>query len=113
MAIKKQIILKAKLRVAYAIADVYSFFSHSCPNSSANEENVVNPPRNPEIKKYLTLSETEQCKVIISVNRPITKHPRTLTNRIGSGMPQSMFGNNFPIAIRDIAPNAPPRPMNI
>lgn len=113
MARKKHVILKAKLRVAYIIAEAYSFFSHNNPNSSANEENVVNPPRNPEIKKHLTLYETVQCIVIISVNRPITKHPRTLTNKIGRGMPQSIFGNSFAMAIRDIAPNAPPRPIKI
>ncbi|MEM6338724.1 MAG: hypothetical protein AAF673_02205 [Pseudomonadota bacterium] len=113
IARKKHVMLSAKLRVAYIIAEAYSSFSHNNPNSSANEENVVNPPRNPDIKKYLTLSETVQCRVIISVNRPITKDPTTLTNKIGSGMPKSMFGNSFPMAIRDIAPNAPPRPMKM
>lgn len=77
-------------------------------------ENVVNPPKNPEINKYLIFSEGDQCNAIISVNNPIRKQPTIFTNIMGKGIPpMTVLGNIFPIATRAIAPIAPPNPIVI
>jgi len=88
-------------------------FSNSEPNSKAKDENVVKPPRNPGIRKYLMLSAADQCKFINSDNIPIVKHPKRLIIIICNGIPITDEGKIVDKATRNIEPNAPPRPTTI
>lgn len=81
------------------------------PNSAENAEKVVNPPKNPDIQKYFTLSDGDQCKDTIAVNRPMMKHPRTLINNVGIGILNMVVGNSLLRNKRVIDPNAPPNPV--
>ena len=98
------------LAAEYITASGHEPESMSPSVSSANDENVVNPPQNPTFSNKSSLESSEECLAKTAAMHPIINAPSTFMNNVFTGHEKDSFIGIFPIKYLRMLPKIPPIP---